>query len=185
MKNRNPWIIVAISALVIGLVIIILTLIEVSTADDFTWFGELDNSIAANIATFISGFAGVLFSAAGVILIYATFKEQQKLINKQHFENQFFSLLNTYHDIVKNTSGEVLAYDRTKTKALLTNNLTGKLFLNKLVVNLKNETFFDDFKSFFKEKGKQTNKAVSYSNTELSYIGFDVSFTNDELVYDV
>ncbi len=94
----------AIGFLAIGLIILLFSLYKIGADPNyFSWYGNLDSQTASELGGFLSGFVGIFWSAAGVILIYATFTAQKNQSEMQHFENQFFNLLNTYHSLVEKT----------------------------------------------------------------------------------
>jgi hypothetical protein len=73
----------------------------------FILFSPIDSKIASELGEFVSGFVGIFWTASGVILIYATFKKQKELNEKQQFESSFFSLINTFNNLINTTKGYV------------------------------------------------------------------------------
>ncbi|MBL0048870.1 MAG: hypothetical protein IPP32_12325 [Bacteroidetes bacterium] len=83
-----------------------------------------------NYAQLIAGVIGTLLSFAGIILIYATFKEQQdsnkaqddkqnrqtKLFNQQQFETTFFNLIENHFRIIKSFDEEFFDLNRNSSK---------------------------------------------------------------------
>ena len=57
-------------------------------------------NLAAQYGTFIGGFVGVLFSLAGVLLLFETLNSQKFAFQRQQFENSFFHLLSIYRENV-------------------------------------------------------------------------------------
>jgi len=107
--KKNGYLLTAKYLLVLGgLVFALIMIWIIFDIKYFHWhISSIDLDVASKLGDCISGLVGVLWSAAGVLFIYATFKEQQKLNATQNFENTFFNLLNTYHQIVNNTSSNI------------------------------------------------------------------------------
>lgn len=102
--KKNIWIILAVILGSIGLAILLTSIVWIVADNNyFAWFSKIDLDNASAFGAYISGFVGVFWTGGGAILIFATFKEQQKLSEKQQFESSFFNLLNTYHSIASTT----------------------------------------------------------------------------------
>jgi hypothetical protein len=132
--KRSGWIISAIILGSIGLTILIISIFWiVFDKQYFSFFSGLNSKTASELGGYISGFVGIFWIGAGAILIYATFKEQQKHADKQQFESSFFNLINTYHDITVQTKGKI------KNLSLNTNDeYTGRNFFSAVLNEIKN-----------------------------------------------
>lgn len=107
MRNIN-WIFVAVVFGGLGLLIFIISMFWIIFDPQyFHLFTKIDSKTAYELGGFISGLVGIFWSAAGVILIYATFTKQKDLNEKQQFETAFFNLLNNYNNLVNNAHDEV------------------------------------------------------------------------------
>lgn len=107
MKKKNFLPLAFILLSIGGLIFVLIILYIAFDNNYFQWNSKIDLDKASKLGDFLSGIVGVLWSAAGVLLIYSTFHEQQKLNSTQKFENSFFNLLSTYHQIVNNTSHKI------------------------------------------------------------------------------
>lgn len=58
----------------------------------------LDLNIIGQYGSLSAGFIGSIFSLAGFLLLFETLIQQQKLFNKQQFENKFFELLKLHSE---------------------------------------------------------------------------------------
>lgn len=116
-KRNNKPMVLAIALAVIGFCILVVSLIKIDfDSNYFAWRGSIDSKTASELGGFLTGFVGIFWTAAGVILIYATFNEQKKQNEKQHFENQFFGMMSLYHNLVDKTKGDVLVIKPDKTE---------------------------------------------------------------------
>lgn len=138
----------AIILLVIGMFILGFSLIKIIFDPNyFAWKGTIDSKTASELGGFLSGFVGIFWSAAGVIFIYATFNAQKLQNEKQHFENQFFNLISTYHSLV----------DKTNYKDLKDGVAEGRDFISKVLKEYK-ASYWDD--SAYKQLIRQEKKHV-------------------------
>ena len=101
-----------------------------------------------NYAQLIAGVIGTLLSFAGIILIYATFKEQQEsnkaqedklnrqteLFNQQQFETTFFNLIENHFRIIKSFDAEF--HDRLRKEK---SDKSGYNQLNELYRRFRND----------------------------------------------
>jgi hypothetical protein len=116
-----------------GLIILIASLLWIIFDDNyFRFFKRIDSKTASELGDFISGFVGIFWTAAGVILIYATFAKQSELNDKQQFETTFFNLLNTYHNLIQNTKDSVDIYNDFKKQEY-----SGRAFISAVLSEIK------------------------------------------------
>ena len=102
---------------IIGVITIVLFLCS-QPFNDWSW--QPDASLFGMYGDFIGGFVGTIFSLAGFIFLYLTFRSQQESIKKQEeelkmqkltfeqesFESTFFNLLNVQHNITNDLKAE-------------------------------------------------------------------------------
>ncbi len=131
-KKNITFLNFAVVLLIVGILflIVILTLI---CKQYFKLSFTLDSKTASELGSFISGFVGVFWTAAGVILVYATFKKQRELNEKQQFEASFFSMLNTFNSII----------DKFKVKTKEQNDSFGRDYFSVVLNEFKNDTTDD------------------------------------------
>lgn len=85
--NRPVKIVIAISALIMGLLIIIMA------CDGYGIGCPIDAEITGVFGDYIGGVIGTLFSGAAFWLLYLTLKQQNDITIKENFDNQFTKML--------------------------------------------------------------------------------------------
>ena len=153
----------AIAFLAIGLFILFYSLYKIAFDQNyFVWGGNIDSKTASELGGFLSGFVGIFWTAAGVIFIYSTFNAQKLQNEKQHFENQFFNLMNTYHSLVEKTKGDVLVIlpDKTKFECFEGRDYI-KAFVRLLSDGISSE-HFPRFENYLKKKWDESEDYRKY-----------------------
>ena len=115
----------------IGLSILIISIV-IFVVQYFSLGSIFDSKVASELGGYISGFVGVFWTGAGAILVYATFQEQKKLLEKQQFESSFFKLLDTYNVLIASISLNS------------TNNVSGKATFTNLLKEIKKSNWDKD-----------------------------------------
>ncbi len=110
IKPNNCWTNFAKALLYIGTGILIISLI-IFVIQYFSLGSMFDSKVASELGGYIGGFVGVFWTGAGAILVYATFQEQKKLLEKQQFESSFFKMLDTYNSLLNSMKA-----DKTRNK---------------------------------------------------------------------
>ncbi len=148
--KRNGLIILAKILAGLGFFVLISSLIWIVFDENyFSWFTSLDSKTASELGGFLSGFVGIFWTAAGVILIYSTFKKQTELNDKQHFETNFFHLIDRYHKLIESTEEDVdIKNDGNKKK------YSGREFMSAVLKEIKSGLSSESFK---KELSKNTS----------------------------
>lgn len=116
----------------------ILVIIGSVTSLFFLAFAIIDNiyysdstdsnyAVTGQIGDFIGGLIGTIFSLAGFIYLYLTFKKQQESFDKERFESVFFELVRFHRDNVRSmihstkvSKGEELNWSGAKYFELIT-----------------------------------------------------------------
>jgi len=162
LKNIS-WILIAKILGAIGLIILIASLLWIIfDYNYFGWFLRINSKTASELGGFISGFVGIFWTAAGVILIYATFNKQRELNDKQQFETAFFNLLSTYHNLVQNTSdnidknndGNKQDFNGREFISAVLNEIKSGLSSTSFKIHLSRNTSIPEIKQFHKTLGK-------------------------------
>lgn len=171
MKKINP-IYVAMSFFGLGVAIFIVILLWIMTDPNyFHWFVKIDSKTAYELGGFITGLVGIFWSAAGVILIYATFtkqkelnEKQQFLNEKQQFETTFFSLLDNYHNLINNTCDKVdQPLDKKSYSSI---RYKGRAYFSAVLSEFKSGLSFESFR-----KSLCTNRNIPEINKFLDDLG--------------
>lgn len=104
-------------------ILTLLTIIYLAFNQDdiYVFGGKLDLDTGSKFGDLVGGFAGVLFTVAGVLLLYRTmqlqreeFGKTQVAITTQQFETTFFNMMNTLHGLVISMEGSVGKSDDSK-----------------------------------------------------------------------
>ena len=150
-KNTNTWFernIVKI-ATTIGLLTIILLLVGYRDYLNFSF--KIEPSLISTFGDFLSGFLGAAFGMITIYLVYQTFKSQKEelrlsrnLIQRQNFENTFFSLLSSLNQI-RNSLVVENKLENKKTHEFYKEEFRGIVFFENQKGNLHKENFFDGY----------------------------------------
>ncbi|HZL12302.1 MAG TPA: putative phage abortive infection protein [Prolixibacteraceae bacterium] len=147
--NVSKWTKVAITMFLIGLAIVVISLI-IFLIQYFNWSSKFDSKVASELGSYISGFVGVFWSGAGVILIYATFQEQKKLLINQQFDASFFKLLDTYNNLLNS-----IRLDNKKDENKRTREKIGKECFSEIWQILRNGSQNKDMWREWVQEGKE------------------------------
>jgi len=98
------WRIVAIIMMVGGLVSAGFYLYDLHNEYAVFTDGEIDVAKTGAVGDFIAGTIGTVFSLAGFIIVYLTYKDQVRSNEKDKIEQRFFTLLQIHVDNSNNIS---------------------------------------------------------------------------------
>jgi len=107
-KEKSGLINFAIVLLFLGGFTLLISIAFIGLVNEtITFCNPINYESASQIGSFFNGIVGVLWSGAGVILIYATFRKQHEFNKKQAFEQTFQNMINHYHTVVNNTRDQL------------------------------------------------------------------------------
>ena len=172
--KKNNWIIFALILGGIGLTLLISVFAWILFDNNiFSWCPTwIDLEKANQFGGFIGGLIGIFFSGAGAILIFATFQEQKKLAEKQQFENMFFQMISTLHDLLNTTSGNVKMFSRTNSNGQTVTAIKGREFFYMFLKSFKSIKYSKDFRILWGKNsfGNMTEKIDNHTTPTRKFL---------------